>query len=89
MPMWKYRSYKTRYIGDAYTFGSEKVVHDLDNEQGSCNIDRIIDRDRERSFESLQEAYAAGFTPCSYCMPQEYSKKAPKGKMSIDDLFKD
>lgn len=49
----------------------KKEVHDLDNEKtgkNECQINEIIAAKRDKPFNSLSEADAAGYDNCAYCL---------------------
>ena len=43
-------------------------VHDLDRESPECQIDRIIQTDRDVGFRSPDAARFRGYSPCEFCM---------------------
>ncbi len=53
-----------RYLGNTNTM----EVHDLDNEQAQCQIDKIIAAGHERPFHSVAAATAAGFDRGHFCL---------------------
>lgn len=61
--------YPTRYVADANP--QRKHVHDLANEQKSCTIHAAEWAKNTVPFATKEEAYAAGFKPCIFCMPYE------------------
>jgi hypothetical protein len=52
----------------ANTSRSKLEVHDLDNEQASCQIDEIINAGHDKPYESLEDARSDGFDYCAYCI---------------------
>jgi hypothetical protein len=56
--------FNARYCGNTNTL----EVHDLDNEQTQCQINEIIAAGHAKAFHSLQEAIAAGYDRCAYCL---------------------
>lgn len=58
--------------GERYLGNKKKLeVHDLDNERtgaNQCQIDEIINAGNDRPFNTLSEAYAAGYDNCAYCI---------------------
>lgn len=44
------------------------MVHDLDEERSSCEIDEIVRAGQARPFMRLAAAEAAGFTACPKCI---------------------
>ncbi len=64
------RNYPTRYLGDANP-NRKRHVHDLANEKPSCAIHAIEWAHNAVPFATKEEAYAAGYTPCIFCMPYE------------------
>lgn len=63
-------NYSTRYLGDANP-NRKKHVHDLSNEQPACVIHSVEWARNGVPFAARDEAYAAGFAPCVFCMPYE------------------
>lgn len=53
-----------QYLGNT----SKKEVHDLDNEQTNCQIDEIIRAGHDRPFNTSQQAHAAGYDNCAWCL---------------------
>ena len=53
-----------RYVGNT----DSKHVHDLENEQTSCQIDELIRAWNDRLFTTLGGAHAAGYDNCAYCL---------------------
>ena len=47
---------------------NKKEVHDLDNEQANCQIIEIIAASNDLPFNTLEEAHAAGYDNCHYCL---------------------
>ena len=47
---------------------ANKEVHDLDDEKTNCQIDEIIRTGHDRPFTSLQQAHAAGYDNCRWCV---------------------
>lgn len=52
-----------RFLGDVDKY----VLHDLDNEQGECQIDSIIDAGNDQPYVSAQRAHAEGHGDCEFC----------------------
>ena len=48
--------------------GDKKKVHDLDNEDGRCQIKRIIEAGHAKTYNSLSEAHRDGFDNCHWCL---------------------
>ena len=63
-------NYPTRYLGDANP-NRRKHVHDLANEKPSCTVHAAEWGHNTVPFYSRQEAFAAGYAPCIFCMPYE------------------
>jgi len=61
--------YPTRYLGDANAL--RKHVHDLANEHPSCTIHAAEWAKNTVPFATKEEAYAAGYKACIFCMPHE------------------
>lgn len=68
--MYHWNQYPTRYVGDANP-NRKKHVHDLRNEQRSCTIHGVEWAGNAVPFATRQEAYAAGYAPCLFCLPRE------------------
>ena len=68
MPHWN--NYPTRYVGDANP-NRRKHVHDLANEKDSCTLHAVEWAHNTVPFTTKQEAAAAGYVPCLFCMPYE------------------
>ena len=45
-----------------------KEIHDLDNESGRCQIDKIIAAAHDKTYIYLHQAHADGYDNCSHCM---------------------
>jgi len=52
-----------RYLANARS----KEVHDLDNEKGNCQIDKIIEAGNDRPFIYLHQAHQEGYDSCGNC----------------------
>lgn len=54
-----------RFLGDERV----RVVHDLQNARGACEIEEVLDDGRGVRFEpdSLQQAVDERYTPCHRC----------------------
>jgi len=63
--------YSARYLGDANPNRTKRHVHDLANEQPSCTIHAVEWAKNAVTFSTRDEAYAAGFDPCIFCLPYE------------------
>ena len=48
---------------------AEKEIHDLDNEQRLCHIERILAAGQAKPYHSLNGAYADGHRDCEHCLP--------------------
>ena len=48
--------------------GDKKKVHDLDNEKGACQINRIIQAGHAEGFNSLEAAHNANYENCHWCL---------------------
>ena len=55
-----------RYL--ANTSPSKQEVHDLDNEETSCQIDEIIKAGHDKPYTSLEAAKRDGYDNCAYCI---------------------
>ena len=53
-----------RFLGNTRS----KEVHDLDNEKGNCQIDKIIAAGHDKPYIYLDQAHRDGFDNCSHCM---------------------
>jgi hypothetical protein len=53
-----------RFLGNI----SRLEVHDLDWETQECQIDRIIQSERDIGFRSPDSARFRGYAPCPFCM---------------------
>ena len=62
--------YTVRYVGDKNSI-RPKRIHDLANEKETCAVHAIEWRSNVVPFETKEEAYAAGYKPCMFCMPKE------------------
>jgi len=60
----------TRYLGNA----GSRELHDLTNEQPSCQIDEIRS-DHRVPFDDVESAVEAGYDFCAYCFGRERSKR--------------
>ena len=47
---------------------SKKEVHDLDNEQAKCQIDKIIKAGNDKPYDSKKAANDAGYDNCAHCI---------------------
>lgn len=57
-----------RYLGNV----NNREVHDLDNEDtkgNGCQVDEILAANHEVPFDTLSQAYAAGYDDCDKCLP--------------------
>jgi len=68
--VYHWNQYPTRYVGDANP-NRKKHVHDLRNEKASCTLHAAEWAGNTVPFATRQEAYAAGYTPCLFCLPHE------------------
>ena len=68
--MYHWQNFSTRYVGDANA-NRIRHVHDLTNEKRSCTIHAIEWARNAMPFATKDEAYAAGYKPCIFCMPYE------------------
>ena len=64
---WKAGMSGERYIGDK----RDRLVHDLDNEKESCQVDEIIRTTNEVAFRTLDEALDQGYQEHPDCKPEE------------------
>lgn len=63
------RRYNGNMKGEQHCGNSNKnEVHDLDNEQTNCQIDKIIKAGHDVPFSSLVTAHFAGYDNCSHCL---------------------
>jgi hypothetical protein len=53
-----------RYLGNVH----HMHVHDLDNEKGDCEIDKIMRAGDDRPFNDLATAGAQGYRKCKHCL---------------------
>ncbi|OMH28072.1 hypothetical protein [Motiliproteus sp. MSK22-1] len=53
-----------RYLGNTNT----TEVHDLDNEQASCQINKIIMAGNDKPFTTTNEAKRLGYDNCHWCI---------------------
>ena len=53
-----------RYCGNK----NEMEVHDLDNENTNCQIDKIINAGNDVPFNNLSTAHNAGYDNCHWCI---------------------
>lgn len=60
----------TRYLGDANPY-RKKHFHDTANEHPSCALHAVEGASNAVPIATRQEALAAGFAPCVFCMPYE------------------
>ncbi len=63
-------NYSARYVGDANP-NRKRHLHDLANEKRSCAIHATEWAKNVVTFGTKEEAYAAGYKPCIFCMPYE------------------
>lgn len=68
--MYHWNEYPTRYLGDANSYRT-RHVHDLANEKKSCTLHAVEWARNAVPFVTKEEAYAAGYKPCVFCMPYE------------------
>lgn len=54
-----------QYLGNVDNYR----VHDLDNEQGDCQIDAIIDAGKDQPFVRLGQAHKEVYEDCENCLP--------------------
>jgi len=59
-----------RYLGDSNK-NRLSHVHDLDNRKPSCSIESIRWAGHDVAFRTREEAFAAGYVPCIFCLPYE------------------
>ncbi|MBT3304414.1 hypothetical protein HN592_03355 [Candidatus Woesearchaeota archaeon] len=52
-----------KYLGNKNTM----EVHDIDNEKKQCQLNEIKEEHKE-GFYTLQQAHAAGFDNCHWCI---------------------
>ncbi len=64
------RQYPTRYVGDANPY-RKKHVHDTANAKRSCTLHALEWARNAVPFDTLEQAYAAGYAPCLFCLPRE------------------
>lgn len=62
-----------RYLANSNT----KEVHDLSNEQMSCQIS-AIEIEHRIEFESLKAARNAGYTYCEWCIESDADGSSPQ-----------
>ena len=60
----------TRYLGNS----NSQELHDLENQQASCQIDEIR-FDHVIYFASLEQAQSMGYDACAYCFGRELSQR--------------
>lgn len=60
----------TRYLGNS----KSEELHDLENENPSCQIDEIR-YDRRVNFSSVAQALELGYDYCAYCFSRELSQR--------------
>lgn len=65
-----WNEYTTRYVGDANP-KRRRHVHDLSNEHPSCTLHAAEWAHNAVPFATREEAYAAGYAPCIFCLPYE------------------
>ena len=62
--------HQTRYLGNALT----EELHDLENENGACQISEIR-VDRRYYFDSPEQAIGLGYDFCAFCFGREMSQR--------------
>ena len=63
------RRYNGNMNGEQYLGNmNEMEVHDLDNETGNFQIDKIIDAGNDRPYRTVQTAHDDGHDNCHYCI---------------------
>jgi len=63
------RMWNERYLADKY----KKIIHDLDNENAECQINKIMKDNTAIPFNDYIKAKICGFQYCSYCFNIKYS----------------